>query len=385
MIKRPNLLIWFTLAGILKLSAFFQGGRIIEKVKFKKPCIILSNHTSFRDYVFAVAALYPHRVTFMAASKMYYEPERRPFLKLARTIPKASFESDPRAVIDALNILKKGGILSIFPEGQISYHGTSLKPPFSIAKFLKKANVDVYILQFQNNYLLAPPWSDKVFKGKVFTRLFKLFDAEQLLTLDEHTVFNKMNDTLYFNTGEFNQKKRYKYRIQSIDNLDNLIFLCPKCNSHTLTAKGHSLICSNCHHLLEYDKFGMLGGQSIYEHFERQRRHFESLIKQNPDYTLSTQVTLIRQKGNSLVKTGKGTLTLNHAAYVYTGLDNHETVTYRFATKTVEYLPSDIGRNVQIYNQKQLYMFEMKEKIMPMIYTIVGEYFFKTFAHQNVE
>lgn len=377
MIKRPNPFVWLPLGGILKISSLLQGGHITEKVKIKKPCIILSNHTSFRDYVFAVAALYPHRITFMAASKMFYEPERRPFLKLARAIPKASFESDPRAVIDSLNILKQGGILSIFPEGQISYHGTSLTPPFSTAKFLKKAGVSVYILQFQNNFLMAPPWSNHVFKGKVFTRLFSLFTADEIAKLDEDTIYKRMNDKLYFNTGDFNRIHKHKYKIQPIDNLDSLIFLCPKCNGHTLKVSGSSLVCSSCGHTLEYDEYGMLGNQSIYQHFERQRQHIEKEIDDNPNYTLTSEVTLIQQRGKILEKTAEGILTLNKDAYTFIGKDlENNPINYRFSTKSVEYIPSDIGRNIQIYNGRQLYMFEMDNKILPTLFVCAGEYFY---------
>ncbi|HOJ45081.1 MAG TPA: lysophospholipid acyltransferase family protein [Bacilli bacterium] len=375
MIKRPNPFLWLPLAGILKVSAWLQGGRITEKVKIKKPCIILSNHTSFRDYVFAVAALYPHRVTFMAASKMYYEPERRPFLKMARAIQKASFESDLRAVVAALNILKQGGILSIFPEGQISYHGTSLKPPFSIAKFLKKANVNVYILQFQNNYLMAPPWSNNVFKGKVFTRLFPLFDKEELVQLDESTIFNRMNEALSFNTGEYNRIHRHKYKVQPLDNLDSLLFMCPKCHEHSLQVSGSQIICSKCDNTLKYDEYGFLENNSVYEHFERQRKFIESSIENNPHYELIAPVNLVRQKETSLEHVGQGTLSLNRDNYIYTGTNNGEEVVYTFATKTVEYLPSDIGKNVQIYHHRQIYIFEMADKKLPTLFTIVGEYF----------
>jgi hypothetical protein len=309
---------------------------------------------------------------------MYYEPERRPFLKLARAIQKASFESDLRAVVAALNILKQGGILSIFPEGQISYHGTSLKPPFSIAKFLKKANVNVYILQFQNNYLMAPPWSNHVFKGKVFTRLFPLFEKEEIAQLDESTIFNRMNEALSFNTGAYNRIHKHRYKVQPLDNLDSLLFMCPNCHEYSLHAKGSKLICYECGESLTYDEFGFLENESIYEHFERQRKFIEAAIENSPKYELATPVTLVRQKDNILEQVGQGTLSLNREKYVYKGTDKGEEVAYTFSTKAVEYLPSDIGKNVQIYHHREIFIFEMDDKKIPTLFTIVGEYFNRT-------
>ncbi len=377
MIKRPNPFLWLPLAGILKISAYLQGGRITEKVKIKRPAIILTNHTSFRDYIFVTAALYPHRITYMAAAKMFNEPERGPFLRLARAIPKSSFQSDTRSVISALSILKQKGILSIFPEGQISYHGTSLLPPYSIAKFIKKAGVNVYVAQIQNDYLMAPPWSDKVFKGKVFTRVFPLFKAEELKALDEPSIYQAINEKLSFNTGAYNRVHRHQYEIQSLDNLENLIYQCPACHHEGLKVDHHTLVCPSCGQILTYDEYGFLNGESVYELFEKQRSGLIAKMDEDPSFRLVTPVTMIRYQGPTLAPVGTGTLSLDRDRYVYSGSDQDKQVTLTFSTKTVEYLPSDIGKNVQIYADNELYMFQMDDKIMPQKFVMAGEYFHK--------
>jgi transcription elongation factor Elf1 len=370
-------LLWLPLAGLLKISAYLQGGRVISKVKIKKPAIVLTNHTSFRDYIFTTAALYPHRITYMAAAKMFNEPERGPFLRMARAIPKASFQSDTRSVISALSILKQKGILSIFPEGQISYHGTSLLPPYSIAKFIKKAGVNVYIAQIQNDYLMAPPWSDKVFKGKVFIKVFDLFKAEELKTLDEAAVYQAINDKLSFNTGAFNREHRHKYQVQDVDNLESLVYQCPKCRHEGLGVNKNTLVCPECGHVLTYDEYGFLNGESVYELFEKQRAEIVAQIDEDSHYSISAPVTLIRYQDQKLAPVGQGVLALDRERYTYTGTDKGQDTVLIFSTKTVEYLPSDIGKNVQIYADNELYMFRMDDKIMPQKFVIVGEYMHK--------
>ncbi|MFA5235415.1 MAG: lysophospholipid acyltransferase family protein [Bacilli bacterium] len=377
MIKRPNPFLWLPLAGILKISAYLQGGRVVQKTRIKRPAIILTNHTSFRDYIFTTAALYPHRITYMAAAKMFNEPERGPFLRMARAIPKSSFQSDTRSVIDALSILKQKGILSIFPEGQISYHGTSLRPPYSIAKFIKKAGVNVYVAQIQNDYLMSPPWSDKVFKGKVFTRVFPLFQAEELKSLDEASIYQAINEKLSFNTGEFNRVQRHKYQIQAIDNLETLVYRCPKCLHEGLSVNKNTLVCLKCGHVLTYDEYGFLNGESVYELFEKQRADLVAKIDADPGFALSVPVTLIRYQGSVLAPVGTGVLSLDRERYRYEGEDQGKQVVLSFSTKTIEYLPSDIGKNVQIYADNELYMFQMEDKIMPQKFVIAGEYLHK--------
>jgi 1-acyl-sn-glycerol-3-phosphate acyltransferase len=167
--KRPNPFINIFLGFIIKIFALFKGQRVIKKCKITAPAIILTNHTSFYDFLYTAAAMYPKRVTYLAARKMFYEPGTGFFLRLARAIPKSLMQADSTATLKSLRILKKKGIISIFPEGQISPSGRSLKPAFSIAKFIKKANVNVYMVKHFGAGLVNPPWSKKSFKGRIET------------------------------------------------------------------------------------------------------------------------------------------------------------------------------------------------------------------------
>src|SRR3989339_37007 len=117
--KKPNLFLYITLGFLVKIFSILKGQKIVEKTNIKGPAICLSNHTSFYDFIYTTAALYPKRVSYLAASKMFYEKSTRPFLKLARAIPKSLMQADPAATLKAFKLLKKKSILSIFPEGQI--------------------------------------------------------------------------------------------------------------------------------------------------------------------------------------------------------------------------------------------------------------------------
>lgn len=375
--KRPNPFLWLPLAGILKISAYLQGNRLINKIKIKKPAIILSNHASFHDYVYVTAAVYPHRINYMAAAKMFYEPERRPFLKLARAIPICSYQGDLKAVASALKILKNGGIIGIFPEGQITYHGKSLKSPFAIAKFLKRANVNVYVVHDKNAFLMAPPWTNKVFKGKVFTSMAHLFTPEQLSEMDEKSIYDAVDQSLEFDAGAYNQEHRHIYRLNDIDNLENLIYQCPDCGYEGLASQKHKLVCPKCGRELVYDQFGLLDGQSLFSSYERQRIALEKLISETPEYSLETSVRLVRYQGKGLVETGRGVITLNRELYIYRGTDKGQDVEYRFPTKLIQYLPVDIGGDIQIYDNYEVYQFYMDTKYLPIKFSTAGEYFYR--------
>lgn len=373
MSKRPNPLLWLPLAGLLKLDALLSGNRIIEKTKIKRPAIILSNHTSFNDFIYTTAAAYPLRITYLAAAKMFHEKGRRPFLRIARAIPKSLFQSDLRSVVSALDILKHKGIVGIFPEGQISSFGASQKSPFSIAKFLKKAGVNVYVIQHRNVALMSPPWSTHQFRGPTFTSVKLLCSADEIKNLDDHAVYQKVEEGLYFNTGDYNRIHHHRYHVTDISNLENLIYECPQCGHHGLTVKGKTLLCPQCGHSMTYDVYGFLEGKSIFEHYQRQRETIARKIAEDPHFVLSAPVSLVRYEGQSMAMTGHGQLTLDRENYRYVGTDRGKEVTYRFSVKTVEYIPTDIGKNIQIYDGYEVFQFHFETTYLPTVFVIAGE------------
>ncbi len=377
MSKRPNPFLWLPLAGLLKLDAFFSGNRVVEKTKIKRPAIILSNHTSFNDFIYTTAAAYPLRISYLAAAKMFYEKGKRPFLRLARAIPKSLFQSDLRSVVSALDILKQKGIVSIFPEGQISSYGASQKSPFSIAKFLKKAGVNVYIIQHRNVGLMAPPWSTRHFRGPTFTSVKSLLSAEEIKTLDEKAIYQKVEEGLYFNSGDFNRIHRYRYRVSDVANLENLIYECPECGHEGLSAKGKTLVCPHCGHTMTYDDYGFLEGKSIFEHYQRQRETLSKRIEADSQFKLTANVSLERYEGKTIAMTGQGQLTLDKEKYLYVGTDRGKEVTYRFSVKTVEYIPTDIGKNIQIYDGYEVFQFRFEIPHLPTQFVIAGEQLYR--------
>jgi 1-acyl-sn-glycerol-3-phosphate acyltransferase len=375
--KKPNLFIWTILGAFVRIYTYLHGFRILEKVNIKGPAILLVNHNSFKDYLYSTSVVYPHRITYMAAAKMFYEPSRGPFLRLARAIPKAMFQSDLQSIRKTFSILKQKGIVGIYPEGQISYHGTSLKPPYAIAKLIKKAKVNVYVCQLQNAYLYAPPWSKRIFKGKVTARLKLLLNQEAVANLTEPEIFSQVEKGLYFNTGEFNRQSKRTYKVQPIDGLEPLLYQCPSCLVEGMEVNQHQLVCPACRHSLTYDSFGLLNQKSVYQWFELQRQRLEEVIAKQPDYAISSRVRLVRYHGSKLAQVGEGVLRINRQKYDYQGTDRGEQVTYEFTTKTVPYLPADLGKNVQIYAQNEVYIFEVDQPRMSTKMFIAGEYFYR--------
>lgn len=373
--KKTNLFLNTFLGGLLKVFAFFKGQRIIKKCKIKGPAIVLGNHTSWYDFIYTLSAIYPRRVTFLAAKKFFHEGSTRIFMKIARAIPKSLMQADPGATVKVFRILKKNGIVGIFPEGQISPSGRTLPLNFAIAKLIKKAKVDVYVVKHYGAGLANPPWSKLSFRGRIETSKELIIRKEDLETMTLQQIFDQVTEKLYYSPSD-NLEKKYKYKLKDIKNLENVLYQCPNCLYEGLEGNKHHLSCPKCNFTLTYDKYGMLNGKPIDEHFINQENNVRKLIDDNPHYELSGTCRLWSFRNDVLVEVGQGVLTIKDFKYIYKGTVDGSLKELNFDAKNVSSLPSDIGRNVQIYEGDIIYQFELDISWLPFKMLHMGEYLY---------
>jgi 1-acyl-sn-glycerol-3-phosphate acyltransferase len=371
--KRTNWFLNFTLGFLVKIFAFLKGQRIHRFARVRGPAIVLSNHTSFYDFLYTAAALYPHRVSYMAAGKMFYDPLLGFFLRFVRAFPKCLFQADPVSTMNVFRILRQKGIVSIFPEGQISPIGVTQTIPFAIAKLIKKAKVDVYLAKHQGAYLVNPPWTHKSFPGRIHTDLERILTSESLSEWSEQAIYDVIVAKMKFNVFEFREAHPGTYRWKDLSNLESVIYRCPRCGDESMTSDHLLLRCPQCGNQLRMDRFGKLGGERIDVLYRSQEQAMRKRIEDHPDFRLSHAVRLESFRGNRLVEVGSGTLTLSQSEYLYEGFVDGMPTTLRFDPRNIPTLPSDLGRNIQIYEGYLIYQFVMDEVTWPSRFVIAGE------------
>jgi len=381
--KRPNFFLYIFLGFLLRIFAFFKGQRIRKHVKIDKPAIILSNHTSFYDFVYTTTAVYPKRVNYLAASKMFYDPLLGFFLRLARAIPKCLFQTDPVATLKALKILKKNGIVGILPEGQISPIGVTLEYNPAIVKLIKKAKVSVYSVRHMGAYLVNPPWTKKSYAGRIETDIDLIVSSDEIMNLSEIEIEKRINDRLVFNTHEYNEHKKMRVKLKDIDNLESIIYHCPVCANDHLESRNTKLFCPDCKSEFIYDAFGKVGGYRLDKLYREQERLIAKKIEDDPNFSMSAEVRLEGYRNNRVKDIGNGKLTLGVLGYDFVGVEDGNPVQYHFNPQNILSLPSDLGINIQIYDNYKLYQFVFSEKRIPTQFVIAGEYFYKFLRSKN--
>ena len=129
--KRAKLFAWkYLFLDIARLLAapsvflFLRPKWLYETENAKKlvkgAAIVITNHDSFLDPMFAMIALWYRRMRFVATTDLYYHKSLAFFLKLVRCIEvdKKNFNfATFRKVTEALD---EGEVVTIFPEGSIN-------------------------------------------------------------------------------------------------------------------------------------------------------------------------------------------------------------------------------------------------------------------------
>jgi len=109
------------------------------------PAVLVCNHVSFIDAVLLMAAS-PRPIRFIMDHRIFRVPVLGWLFRLAKAIPIAPQKEDPgayeRAFADAVQVLREGDLLAIFPEGAITRDG-SLQPfKGGVMKILEAAGAE---------------------------------------------------------------------------------------------------------------------------------------------------------------------------------------------------------------------------------------------------
>ena len=114
-------LAWFLLKLFGRLKV--EGKSNIPR---QGPLLIFANHLSDLDPAVVQAAC-PRHIHFMAKAELFQIPVLRTFIRLFRAFPVSRGEPDRQALQCAIDLLRSGSAVCVFPEGEIS-ESTHLLP-----------------------------------------------------------------------------------------------------------------------------------------------------------------------------------------------------------------------------------------------------------------
>lgn len=160
----------------------------------EEPCIFVANHQSLLDPLAIVCSL-KRRVIFLASRDLYNIPLLGLLLKSVGTIPIKKNSADIKSIKNALNALKKGYSIAIFPEGGLSVDG-ELKEAFKGAMYISyKSGSPIVPIGIKGTYNILPigKYVPKL-RGKITVNLGKPVYPDLKSDIKSSTI--EMKDTV---------------------------------------------------------------------------------------------------------------------------------------------------------------------------------------------
>ncbi len=247
-IRQPIIIMWliWLLSKIMLIGKKYK----VEKINMeglKPPYMMLSNHMYFIDFELAAMGTYPYRVSNVVSIDGYY---RRPFLlELIGAICTRKYVRDLHLIKSINKVLKRGDILSMYPEARYSPCGVLSFMPDSLGKLIKMNKVPVVAVVHRGNHLHSPFWNfRKKRKVPLHTTMTQILTAEQIKTMSVEEINEAVKNALYYDDYKYAYENGIKvlepFRAEG---LHKVLYQCPHCKTeHKMDSKGTEIFCTEC-------------------------------------------------------------------------------------------------------------------------------------------
>lgn len=323
------------------------------KKDFRKepgPWFFISNHASRLDYIFTGVPLLPVRMNYVAGYNEFHRSHLAMVFRLLRVIPKKNFTPDLYTVKQISRVIQAGGHVCIFPEGMSSISGANQPVAIGTGKLFKHHKVPVYYSVIRGGYLTSPKYNLKDRFGRVEVEFNQLFTPEDLERLTPEQIEEAINRAIYHDDYAWNKIHKHRYQIgeNGAQDLEDLLFWCPKCHAqHTMATRGNTIFCTRCgngatlsdtYELIPFDDSCVIP-ETQTKWFEMEREVIRQEVQQE-DFCLREQVQLGILPEHALLKNqatsqivGRGTLKLDRTGLSYDGTKNGEDFSFHIPSQ----------------------------------------------------
>ena len=357
---------YLALCGV-RVKTENRAGRI------ETPSIVLCNHGSFIDFIYAAVLLRKYKPHFVVARLYFYHSLLGGLLRAVGAFPKSMFATDLESTRNCLTVLKNGELLAMMPEARLSTAGRFEDIQPSTYSFLKKAGVPVYTVSIRGDYLADPKWGKGFRRGSLVEAVLEpLFTAEHVQTMPTEQLQQAVEERLHYDEFAWlRTRPNVHYRDRCLaQGLENILNTCPRCGGkHTLYTRGTEIGCSECGRLTALsDRYAFDDGFAfahLADWFDWQCAQTEKEIRGNAEYALSSEVELRLPSidGKRLTRHGgRGVCTLDRNGLTYVGTKDGETVELTFTLSKIYRLLFGAGENFEVYDGTEILYFVPTER-----------------------
>ncbi len=233
------------------------------QVKSDKPMLILCNHLSSIDFLFASKPLWGKKVSFVVADNMHYSNKfLLGALKKYHSIFKKQFSLDILCIKKIKNYIDNGVSVVICPEGKVSAEGVTAEIQPSIGKLVKFLNCAVGKIVVSGAGLTRPKWAYSTRVGKIEGNANMLFSKQDVENLSVDEIYHKIANELAHNEHIYQEEKQILFKGKNFARgLERLLYKCPVCGEEFCNQTENDVIrCTKCGNMIRYEHNGKLVG-----------------------------------------------------------------------------------------------------------------------------
>lgn len=236
--------IFAMLRGIFGIHAKIKYNYKATKSNIKPPFLLMCNHTTALDPVFASLS-FKCPIYYCSTDDLFNIPVATPLLKyLVAPIPKMKSGMDLRAMRDCVRVIKEGGAVGIFPEGNRTLSGAQWQMTDAVSKFVKMCNTTLVLYNIEGGYGSDPRWGASVRKGKMRGYVKLVLTPDEYKNMPNEQLYRLICDALTVCDADSGVKFKSKRRAESIE---RALYMCPHCGGiSSLTSRKASFKCKNC-------------------------------------------------------------------------------------------------------------------------------------------
>ncbi|MGD9605478.1 MAG: VTT domain-containing protein [Bacilli bacterium] len=394
-VRKPRPLLYTIIVYYLKLF-FFPRFRVrIDKSaikNIKRPVVVVFNHPSKFDFIWAFVPLHPWMVNSVTAYYYFCNYDLGWLLHQIGAFPKMLFQPDLKSMRNILKVKRNQGNLGLAPEGRLSAYGTLEDITSATGKLLKNLDMDVIYAQISGSYFTFPKWSNVSRRGKVEIKYSLMFSKEELLAMTVEEIDQKLYNTMDYDEYAWQAVNHVPYYSKKFaEGLEHILYICPICHhEYSYTASKSDLECQHCHthvHLNPYYDFESDNDKipkNIRDWYLWQKEVERTNIE-DPNYSFSShvRVKMPDPKGKGFVFVGEGITTLSKLGVLYEGTINNETQSILFKLQNIPAIPFGVNEDFEIYHNDTLYYF-IPDNIRECVkWSVVGELLHIKYVKEN--
>ncbi|MBR4079309.1 MAG: 1-acyl-sn-glycerol-3-phosphate acyltransferase, partial [Christensenellaceae bacterium] len=161
-VRKINKPLFAVMYCAVRIYCFLVGIRIRPDIKCPvkpdEPSIVLCNHASFIDFIYAASLIRKVHPHFIVARLYFYHNLLGGLLRTLGAFPKSMFAMDLECTKNCYRVLKNGNVLTMMPEARLSTVGQFEDIQKNTFSFLKKCGVPIYTVKLSGNYFANPKW-----------------------------------------------------------------------------------------------------------------------------------------------------------------------------------------------------------------------------------